>query len=167
MSALLTVVLRTFRSGRSVRGYSRFVPSSERDPWPGDTTSTARARLRMVRVRAEQALGEKDRRADSAARPPVGRDARSIALAQLRQIADMPGDVIEPLVLNRSALRECPGADAEVVRAFAEQILQQRRRREAQEKVFFRREDIDTLSRLLQCSADGVNPLLDRLGVLA
>jgi predicted ATPase len=121
----------------------------------------------MVRVRAEQALGEKDRRAGSAARPPVGRDARSIALAQLRQIADVPGDVIEPLVLNRSVLQECPGADAEVVRAFAEQILQQRRRREAQEKVFFRREDIDTLSRLLQCSADGVNPLLDRLGVLA
>ncbi len=121
----------------------------------------------MVRVRAERALGEKDRRADSAARPSVGRDARSVARDQLRRIAEVPGDVVEPLVLNMSALQECPAADAQVVRAFAEQILRQRRRREAQEKVFFRREDIATLARLLQCTTDDVTPLLDRLGVLA
>ncbi len=121
----------------------------------------------MVRARAEHALGEKDRRAGSASQPPSGRDARSIARAQLRQITEVQGDVVEPLVLNMQALERCPGAQAEKVRTFAEQILRQRRRREAQEKVFFRREDIDTLSRLLHCEHDDVTPLLSQLGLLA
>jgi len=121
----------------------------------------------MVRVHAEEALAEKDRRGAGAAETPVGRDARSIAQAQLRQIAEVNGGVIEPLVLDMPALQECSEGPAETIRTFAEEILQQRRLRETHEKVFFRRDDIDTLSHLLQCPPDAVTPLLNRMGLLA
>jgi len=82
-------------------------------------------------------------------------------------IAEVQGDVVEPLVLDIPALESCPHAEATVIRTFAVQILQQRRAREAHDKVFFRREDLDTLSGLLHCPSDDVTPLLGRLGVLA
>lgn len=140
--------------------------SSDRDNEVRNPASTAQARLRMVRVHAEQALGEQDRRAYAghAATPP---DARSIAREQLRRVADVHGDVAEPLVLDLLALQDCPDPQAQQIRAYAEQVLWRRRPRQALGRIFLRRGDLDALSALLHCSPEAVTALLGRLGLLA
>lgn len=146
------------------RAYCQVVPGPEDEPSPRDTTSTAQARLRMVRVHAEQALGEKERRRSDA---PAVRDAQSIAREQLDRVADVHGDAVEPLVIDVPALQHCPDAQAQPILTFAEQILAQRKQRRTPDKVFLRRDDVDTLSDLLRCPPEAVTPLLVRLGVLA
>lgn len=129
----------------------------------------------MVRVHAEQALGERDRR-DHGAEPVAKRDAQAIARAQLQQIAEVQAEAVETLVLDMPALLRCEDDLVEPVKLFAEEILRQRGLGEwsrdeighrAQGKIFLRRPDTDTLSDLLHCQPEAVTPLLSRMGLLA